>query len=98
MNLNSDFKTSFTNYGRLLNRIEDLMAVINKMSTENKELKNKVVTLEGKLTSEKESGESYSMKEELKNLKNENKRLKEKESKIKTKIERLAVKLEQIHL
>lgn len=98
MNLNSDFKTTFKNYGRLLDRIKDLMAVINKISVENKELKNKLVTLEAKLSSEKESSETFSIKEELKKLKIENKRLKEKESKIRTKIERLAVKLEQIHL
>jgi predicted nucleic acid-binding Zn-ribbon protein len=96
--LNSDISLIFKNYGRLLDRINDLILAVENIAEENKTLKSELEKMDGKLAAVKESSETFTMKEELKKLKNENKRLKEKETLIKTKIERLAVKLEQIHL
>ncbi|UCF65751.1 MAG: hypothetical protein JSW33_07935 [bacterium] len=90
-----EIRNTFKQYGRMLERIKKLIAIVKKLSEDNGQLKQRLAKLEAKASNDVESLE---LQEELKKLKSENKTLKEKETKIKTKIERLAVKLEQLHL
>jgi cell division protein FtsB len=91
-----EVKSTFIQYGRLLERVKRMVAVINSLSQENEKFKERISKLEGKAINS--NPEALELKAELKKLKSENKTLKEKETKIKTKIERLTVKLEQLHL
>jgi predicted nuclease with TOPRIM domain len=81
------------NFSKLIKQIDKMVTLINQLSAENLQLREKIAELEhrGFQSSQKNADEA-----EIHRLKKENKLLKEREKLIKNKVERLVVKLESI--
>jgi cell division protein ZapA len=94
----TEAKIEFQNYQKLVDRIRKLTKLIEILSKQNNDLKNKLNPINQNPSISSGNDGTQELKTELKRLKKENKLLKEKEYLIKTKIDRLAVKLDKINI